>query len=244
MTPRLLDPLTLLAFPASCDLCRTPLRSDHRWSLTLPHRVCRDCLRQAMDRAGAPAWRLGEVAARALLWYEGPTVAWVRGIKEGDARGLLADLAALWPQAPLALPVDCLLVPVPADPLRRRQRGGDHVRELARLWGRTWHRPVASLLRRQGGVKQQGLTAAERRRNLADQYRARPLTSGWRGRPLALIDDVCTTGSTLSLCRDLLTAEGLEVRAALTLASAPHPGLRADRLCELDLAEVHEGLGS
>ena len=82
---------------------------------------------------------------------------------------------------------------------------------------------VLPVLRQSGGVADQaGLGSAERQRNLAGALVVRP---GWRprldARPVLLVDDVVTTGSTLTEARRVLVEAGAVVLGAATVASTP-----------------------
>ena len=245
---RWLDPIALLLFPASCECCGAALRPSAAEPRRLPRRACPPCLAHRLARAGSPSWSLEGLPGRSLFWYEEEESRWIRAIKEGGEEGFLDQLARQWPEPPLpVIPTKVgtsspLLIPVPADPLRARRRGGDHVARLARRWARAWGLDCASLLARRGGGKQQGLGAGQRRRNLEGQYRARSRAQRERGRDALLVDDVVTTGATLTVCRRLLEESGLRVAGALTLACAPRPELRLDWLAihAPDAGEVHD----
>jgi predicted amidophosphoribosyltransferase len=95
-----------------------------------------------------------------------------------------------------------LLVPVPSSAAAVRARGRDHVRELVRCAAAELAAaglPVAEarLLRRAGRVRDSaGLSAAERRANLAGSFRlsAQPPPDA----AVVLADDVVTSGATLT----------------------------------------------
>ena len=107
------------------------------------------------------------------------------------------------------------LVTVPAHPARRRARGFDPAELLARaLARRTGLALVAALRRkaapsRQLGADRETRTAAGR---LAFEARGRAPRSA------ILVDDVHTTGATLSACADALKAAGAQRVVALTWA--------------------------
>lgn len=241
---RLTDPLTLLLAPAACELCACPLRASTWRSWRLPVAVCGECLARLRRDAREPAWSADGLPGRALFWYEGPLAGWIRGVKEGRRPGLLRELAAGWPDPPLPLPARARLVPVPADPVRRRARGGDPVDELARHWARAWGMTTVQPLVRRTGRKQQGLAAADRRLNLAEQYRLARAKARDAAGPVVLVDDVATTGATLAVCRDRLEAGGWQVAALLALACTPRPDLRLSRLDGAIAGEVHDGGGA
>jgi ComF family protein len=102
------------------------------------------------------------------------------------------------------------VVPVPLAPARARERGHDQADRLARSCAATAGVPLRRALRRVRDTRSQvGLGRDERRLNLRDAFSAEPLDGG-----VALIDDVLTTGSTLSECaRALKRAGAREVRA-------------------------------
>lgn len=114
-----------------------------------------------------------------------------------------------------ALPRPALLVPVPLHDARLRRRGHDQALELARDLGRELRLPVAAgLLRRiRATAAQTDLDATARRRNVRGAFEldARALArlgAGERPGHLALVDDVMTTGATLSECARLLRRAG------------------------------------
>jgi ComF family protein len=128
-----------------------------------------------------------------------------------------------------AIPVAglALLTPVPLHPWRRYRRGYNQSALLARELSRGLARsgdPVAvgEVLRRTRHTPPQvGLTAKDRVENVAgafaiDAARLEQLNPQ-RG-PVLLLDDVCTTGSTLRECAAVLRKAGVKEVYALTLA--------------------------
>ena len=111
-----------------------------------------------------------------------------------------------------------ILVPVPLHPQRLRSRGFNQSALLAREVANRLDLPVQDgLIRRTTNSRPQveTLTHEERRTNVAGSFECESDASGLR---VLLIDDVSTTGSTLSECATVLKAAGaLQVRA-VTLA--------------------------
>ncbi|SFL66341.1 Predicted amidophosphoribosyltransferases [Geodermatophilus ruber] len=98
-----------------------------------------------------------------------------------------------------------LLVPVPSGRAALRVRGRDHVRELtgravAELRAAGVPAATARLLRRAGRARDSaGLSAAQRRANLAGTFVLAPRLPAVPGDAvLVLVDDVVTTGATLT----------------------------------------------
>jgi predicted amidophosphoribosyltransferase len=218
--------------------------------LVLP-RTCAGCGRPGSVLCpGCCAWlAVPSVAApRRVPWgfpptvaagpYAGPVRPAVVAFKDRGRAELVAPLGTALALAVTALvtatgesPV--VLVPVPSSSAALRARGRDHVRELARRAAAELHGAgvaveVARVLVRRGRVRDSaGLAAHERRANLAGSFAV-------RGRPpsglLVVVDDVVTSGATLTEAALALSAArpgGSPVLAAV-VAATPRRG--ADRV--------------
>jgi ComF family protein len=110
------------------------------------------------------------------------------------------------------------LVPVPLHSSRLRQRGFNQSLMLARHASAVLSVPVLDVLSRARRTRAQvHLAAAERASNVRDAF-ALATGESVLGKSLILIDDVVTTGATLTACADiLLQGEAASVSAA-TLA--------------------------
>jgi len=105
------------------------------------------------------------------------------------------------------------LVPVPAGPWRWRWRGFDPAEEIARaLAGRT-DLPLADCLRRAHGRRQVGRRRGDRLANPPAVWAQAECP-----RRVLLVDDVWTTGATLSACARALREGGTRRVVAVTLA--------------------------
>jgi predicted amidophosphoribosyltransferase len=107
------------------------------------------------------------------------------------------------------------VVPVPPDPLRWAWRGFDPAEELALVLARELGLPLRHCLRRRPGPRQVGRKRADR---LAAPPAVRP--RGACPGSVLLVDDVWTTGATLSACAWALRGAGCERVVAAVFARA------------------------
>lgn len=145
--------------------------------------------------------------------YEGALRALIHALKFASRPGL-APLAARALTTALALPLQVhAVVPVPPASLRRRHRGFDPAELLAAALADELALPVAPCLRRLTGRRQVG---RPRRERIADPPR---IAARGAAPPRALlVDDVVTTGATLSACARALRAAGSAEVTAVALA--------------------------
>jgi competence protein ComFC len=108
-----------------------------------------------------------------------------------------------------------MIVPVPLHPTRKRERGFNQAELLAELLSARACVPSRNVLQRiRYTTTQTAFDRAERMENLHDAFRLRK-NAHVRGLRVLLIDDILTTGSTLSECARVLKASGaLSVHAA------------------------------
>jgi ComF family protein len=106
------------------------------------------------------------------------------------------------------------VVPVPMHWLRRSIRGTSAADELSRRIARLLGLPHSPTLSRQRATRMQNeLPITDRPRNVQGAFRSRQRIDGER---ILLVDDVVTTGATLSACcRALLAAGAVAVDVAV-----------------------------
>lgn len=185
-----------LCGPCAADL---PWLDAHCWQCALPlsnagERLCGGCLNRPppFSRVLAP------------FRYTRPIDTLIKALKYGEdlaAARLLADLLAEHlrqrsVEAPEAV------VPVPLHPLRLRERGFNQALELAR----SLDAPISTgtVRRIRDTAAQSSLGARDRRRNIRGAFR---VTTVRMPAHIAVIDDVLTTGATVSeLARTLRRA--------------------------------------
>lgn len=205
------------------DFLLPPLCADCG-ALTSGEPLCAHCDEPACDPLPAPprplaAWRAG-------VSYEGRAADWVQRFKypQPGFRGLDpgADAVAIaWvlraAHASGAAPD--AIVPIALHPRRLRERGfsppGVLARAVAREVGARFQ--PALLERMRDTPSQTGLNRRDRRRNVADAFRARSPAPPrvW------LVDDVVTTGATLAAAARALRRAGSREICALAAAYRP-----------------------
>jgi len=132
-------------------------------------------------------------------------------------RGLrrLAEEAADVIVSTVERPCVVALTFIPPDGDRSVKRGHHPAERLARELGRRWELPVASALGRTRAPRpQRGLSLAARRRNVAGAFVARSRAPT----RLGVIDDVYTTGATVSAAASALRAAGARHVEVVTFA--------------------------
>jgi predicted amidophosphoribosyltransferase len=153
----------------------------------------------------------------ALLAYAGAGRELVARLKYRNARASVRWLGAA--MADLVDEPPALVTWVPTTPERHRARGFDQAELLARAVARVLGVPCRCVIRRHAGSPQTGAPAATRRA-------ARPQMSARRrcAGTVLLVDDVTTTGTTLSCAAAVLRDAGASRIIGLLAARTPAPG--------------------
>lgn len=159
--------------------------------------------------------RLGFDTAVAALAYEGGGRDLVVRFKDAGLRGL-AELAAGVIATVVRRPECDVVTWVPADRWRTVHRGYHPAQLLAVALALRWQLPAQPLLRAAPIRRpQRGLDHAARRRNVRGAFRPRGTVAGQR---VVLVDDVYTTGATLSACGTALRRGEAGAVTAVSLA--------------------------
>ena len=160
--------------------------------------------------------RIAFASARAAVAYERSIPAVVAAWKERGLRRL-AELAADTVFDVVAPPAVDAVAFVPPDGDRSLKRGHHPAERLARELGRRWQLPVVdAIARTRDPRRQRGLSLAARRANVRGAFVAPREVP----RRLVLVDDVYTTGSTVSAAASALRKGGAVRVDVVTFARA------------------------
>jgi predicted amidophosphoribosyltransferase len=201
--------------PVRCPVCGVPGCAP-----------CARCVARMRPAAAGPVPAALDLC-RSLLAYEGEARELVARVKYRNDRAALAWLAG--GMATLVdAPAGVMVTWAPTSARRRRRRGFDQAELLAGALARRWRVPCRRLLDRAPGPAQTGLTLDARRRGPSFVPAPVPQPGPGRGRgrgrlsvPVIVVDDVVTTGSTLTAAAWALRAAGAPWVGALTAARTP-----------------------
>jgi len=163
-------------------------------------------------------------AARAAALFEGPVRELVHRLKYKGRVQLRRPLGLLAVRqlAPFAADSSAdLIIPVPLHVKRLRQRGFNQAILLGEILAREWRLPLMrrNLRRTRWTEPQINLSAAERIANVRGAFSvSKPELV--RDKKVLLVDDVYTTGSTVSECTKVLLRAGAEEVFIVTIARA------------------------
>lgn len=143
----------------------------------------------------------------------------VAGLKYRNGRAVVRWLGAHLAEAALRFDID-VVTWAPTTRAHRRARGYDQAELLARRVAAEAGLPVRACLVRLAGPSQTGHTLAERRHAPRFDLR-RGVTQHCYGRRVALIDDVVTSGATMTAAARLLQVAGAHQVVGLSVARTP-----------------------
>ncbi|MDB5160811.1 MAG: putative Phosphoribosyltransferase [Candidatus Saccharibacteria bacterium] len=203
--------------------------------------LCLPCSLAEIVPYGERCFRCGSLSSRAKTCQTcraggAPNFVWVSTDYAGTAQKLIQrykfahqrivayGVAAIMAETFLAQNDDALIkrknylvVAVPTASIRIRERSFDHTKLLAKFAAARLRFQTKPALARRGNAKQVGSTRAERTKQAKGSYFVRN-EAAVRGRNILLIDDVITTGATLSEAARVLRASGARSVDALVFA--------------------------
>ena len=184
----------------SCRICALPLPSELS-------SICFNCLKKAPPFSKVINFGL----------YEGVLSDAINHLKFHGLKRLAKTLGRLLLN--FDLPDADGIVPVPLTVKRLRERGFNQSLLIARVMSKEIKIPllVDILFKKKETPPQTGLSAKERLSNLKNAFEVKGNIQGLR---LLLVDDVMTTGATVTECSKQLIKAGAEEVVVLTLARA------------------------
>lgn len=236
--PDLFNGLVSLLYPPACTICSTSVGAGEYLCSACETKVtrivppfCAKCS-EPFDGAITTVFACANCAHRTLYFEAAVSSHRARGIvrhvildfkygKQFHLRHLVARwlLAALDDERLRDRRFDAI-VPVPLHPARERERGFNQAALLADWLSERLSIPCAPVLQRiHYTTTQTAFDRAERMRNLHGAFRLRK-NANVRDSRVLLIDDVLTTGSTLSECARVLRQAGARSVYAATAARA------------------------
>ena len=217
-----------LIFPPCCHICNA------RLTLVNQPCICADCFAQLVYIKSPLCTRCGRQfehspidndhccsdclkvmpsfdTARSLLKYQSPVPDLLHRLKyRADSSAVRAIEAIIVENDKIWEQEKCeLIIPVPLHAKRLRQRGLNQSQLLAGLAFSGYQEKIAInlLVRAKNTTSQTGLSGVERRRNLQDAFQVTNRKS-IEGKSVWLVDDVYTTGTTVSECSKTLKKNG------------------------------------
>lgn len=210
-----LDPFWDLLFPPKCPFCGVLLEKGAL--------LCPDCQRDLPWLVGGAGERAVELTGGCVspLRYDGAVRQAIHGYKFNGLSARSRSFGLLVAQCVRDQGYEADLVSWPSlSKKRRRERGYDQAQLLAQEVGKVLDLPVVKTLEKTHRPAQSGLDGLEARRvNVLGAYTAVSPES-FRGKTVLLVDDVVTTGATLTECAATLRAAGAAAVVCATLARA------------------------
>lgn len=206
------------AFPAHCPACGAYAEERGAWCAACLSRTVRPHRLALSDKQLAvldEAWAVG--------LYDGPLGDLVRALKYRKKRAVLPQIETALGAAglPFGGSFD-FAVPVPLHAAKERERGFNQTVSIFSPWLEATGIPLLPVLARgRKTMPQYGLGERERMANVRGAFCLAEGEAAGRlsGKRLLLLDDIMTTGATLTACAEVLKAAGAKRVAALVLAS-------------------------
>ena len=221
-------------YPSRCPLCGgiMPVRTQLPRKMHYTELVCRNCtgklpwitepfckkcgkplesmIREYCTDCGRRKHRF--IAGRSIFLYEGEFRDSVLQMKFHDHREYIDFYAAAMAEAGRSFlrgEAIRMILPVPMNSRKRRERGFDQCRLLAERFSERAGIPVnrSSLIRTKYTRAQKGLDLYQRKENLREAFSVREAEK--ISEPVLLLDDIYTTGSTVDACCEALLKCGI-----------------------------------
>jgi len=215
MRIKLLEYITGLFFPRVCSACgKTLMRDENVVCLTCRHTLPKTGYETFAENPSAQLFygraRLNAVTSCFFFSKSGKVQHLIHELKyKGNYEAgifLGQEIGKTIKDAPLFANIDCL-IPVPLHPKRQRKRGYNQSEMIAKGINQITNIPISThnLVRVVNTATQTHKTKEERYENVKDIFAVNDAQQ-LENKHVLLIDDVLTTGATLSSCASKLSA--------------------------------------
>ncbi len=221
--------LLRILYPAACILCRLPLLLEETYLCSLCAQKIKPIQAPKCIRCAHPLPPYGIYKSLcsscrserayyhrgfALVPYEEPVKKVFHQIKFQKKIWLLKIFTEMLREVPNSIEFKNydVMIPVPLDRKRRRERGFNQASVIAQMLKRSSRKnsiKVWDLLRKRNTLPQSQLRREERLHHLKGAFSLKKRGSV-RGKQVLLVDDIFTTGSTINECAKILKQDGAE----------------------------------
>lgn len=206
-------------FPMKCPVCGVVIRTGEA--------VCTPCLKQAELLGEDRKYRVKlqgipvEIICKAPCLYKGASRETLHRLKFSGKTAYAHSFGLLMAQAAKTLPgVYDTIAFVPMTEKKQRQRGYNQAQLLAQELGKALSLPVLPILTKTREIQPQHTVRGKaRKNNVKNVFSALPLAAG---KSIILVDDILTTGATLTECTKALYLGGAVSVAGITAACSEY----------------------
>ena len=180
--------------------------------------LCDNCKKYITSRQYTSCVLCGRIVKKANLCgthRQSYDTLWCFGLRQGVIKKIIDDykfhrvraaaavLADLLDSRLPTLPDDVVIVPIPTTSKNMRRRGYDHMLLIAKYLAKRRNLPFSPLLRRRNNVTQHFTKSSKERKRQA-RYFFEPASMIDPDKTYLIIDDIFTTGATISAAADCL----------------------------------------
>ena len=196
-----------------CDNCKNNITTEPFHGCVLCGNVSSEGICAQHDASFCKAWVVSQrvtVLKRVINAY-----------KFENVKAAAPALIDLMDSSLPLLPNNTVIVPIPTAASHVRQRGYDHLDVLARLLSQTREMPITRLLGRSSSKTQHHLNKADREKEARSTFRIKEGFSVDQSMFYLLLDDIVTTGATITSAAKVLADAGAKNIFVAALAYQP-----------------------